>query len=96
MPKVYTIRIQSDFVLTPSEVKRKLGIGYKVLDTSVEKIDHIPVIVDTITAMEAIIKTGYRALARANHPDIGGDGEVMMQLNKTKKELEELIKELSK
>lgn len=96
MPKVYTIRIQSEFVLTPSEVKRKLGIGYKVLDTSVEKVDSVPDIKDNVSAMEAIIKTGYRTLARANHPDLGGDAEVMTILNKTRKELDDLIEELSK
>ena len=96
MPKVYTIRIQSEFVLTPSEIKRKLGLGYKVLDTSVERVDEMPPIKDNVSAMAAIVKTGFRALARANHPDLGGDADVMATLNRTKKELEELIKELSK
>jgi hypothetical protein len=96
MPKVYTIRIQSEFVLTPAEVKRKLGLGFKVLETSVERIDSIPPINDNISAMEAIIKIGYRALARANHPDLGGDTEVMTILNRTRKELDELIKELAR
>lgn len=92
--KVYNIRIQSPFVLTPSEVKSKLGIGFRVISTEVEKEVICPIIADTTAAMDAIIKTGYRALARANHPDFGGNPEVMVILNRTKKELEQLLAEL--
>jgi len=93
--RVYNIRIQSPFVLTPHEVKRKLGTGYRVLSTEVEGDVQIPHITDTLSAMNAIIKTDYRALARANHPDLGGDAQVMVLLNQTRKELEALLQELS-
>jgi len=95
MSKIYNIRIESPFVLTPTEVKRKLGHGYKVISTEEEKDQVIPKIVDVNSAFDAIIKVGYRALARANHPDLGGDAEVMITLNKAKKQIEDLLKEVS-
>jgi len=95
MSKIYNIRIESPFVLTPTEVKRKLGHGYKVISTEVEKDQVIPEIVDVESAFNAILKVGYRALARANHPDLGGDAQVMILLNKAKKEIEDLLKEVS-
>jgi hypothetical protein len=93
--KTYNIRIVSPYVLTQGYLKNKLGIGYHVVSVEVEKDQVIPDITDTITAMSAIIKTGYRALARANHPDLGGDAQTMQILNRTKKELEALLQEIS-
>ena len=93
--KIYNIRIKSLFVLTPSEVKKKLGSGFKVVEVGVEKDSVLPEINSTTTAMDAIIKAGYRSLARAYHPDLGGDPEVMVILNRTKKELEALLKEIA-
>ena len=95
MDRIYNIRIQSPFVLTPSEVKKKLGTGFHVASVEVEKDSQPPDITDTISAMDAIIRTGYRALARANHPDLGGNAQVMVILNQTKKELESLLKEIA-
>lgn len=91
MSKIYDIRILSPFVLTPKQVKDKLGIGNKVLSVELEKDAILPEITDTDSAVEAIIATGYRALARAYHPDLGGSTEVMAILNRTKRELKELL-----
>ena len=96
MDRTYNIRIQSPFVLTPSEVKKKLGIGFKVISTEVDKDVQLPDITDNVSAMDAIIRTGYRALARANHPDLGGDAQVMVILNQTKRELESLLQEIAR
>jgi hypothetical protein len=53
-----------------------------------------PPITDVDSAVEAMILTGYRALARANHPDLGGDAEVMATVNRAKKEVLDLLKSL--
>lgn len=93
--KVYNILVQSPFVLTQHQVKEKLGTGYRVVSVEVEKDCWIPEITSTENAMDAIIRTGYRALARAYHPDLNENGkEVMVYLNKCKKELETLLKEI--
>jgi hypothetical protein len=95
MSQTYNIRINSPFILTPNQVKNKLGIGYKVLEVMAEKdINNQEPITDVDSAMSHIILAGYRALARAYHPDLGGDPEVMIILNRTKKELLDLLKEI--
>ena len=88
---VYNIMIQSPFILTPTQVKNKLGIGFKVLTIETERDIPDTTITDVDSAVAAIIQTGYRALARANHPDLGGDSEVMLILNRSKKELLDLL-----
>jgi hypothetical protein len=93
MSKTYTIRVQSPFILTQAVAKRKLGAGFKILEVNTERDDHIP-IVDVDSAVKAILKTGYRALARANHPDLGGDTETMVILNRAKKELTDLLSQV--
>ena len=75
---------------------KKLGIGVKVISTEVDKDVQLPDITDNVSAMDAIIRTGYRALARANHPDLGGDAQVMVILNQTKRELESLLQEIAR
>lgn len=92
--KTYTIRIQSPFLLTPTQMKEKLGIGFKVVEVTVEREQTEAPIKDVDSAIDAIFKTGFRALARANHPDIGGDPEVMVILNRAKKEFTDLMKEI--
>ncbi len=94
MIQTYNIRITSPFILTQAEVKRKLGLGHKVLSVETEKDLNQVQIYSVDTAMEQIILTGYRALARAHHPDLGGDQEVMVILNQTKKELLDLLKDI--
>lgn len=32
-------------------------------------------------APQEVIKAAYRAMARLNHPDLGGDNEIMQQIN---------------
>ncbi len=91
MDKTYTIRISSPFILTQMHVKKALGTGYKVSSIELEKDNNYAPITDIETAVDNIIRTGYRALARAHHPDFGGNLETMMILNKAKKELLELL-----
>lgn len=92
--QTYRVTIKSRFILTQSYIKNALGIGYQVLSVEMKKdVSEVP-IVNIDTAAEAIIKTGYRALARAYHPDLGGDPEVMRTLNQTKKELLDLLKSI--
>lgn len=88
---VYNVRVQSPFILTQRQVKDSLGVGFKVL--SVETDRDLPNIEirDVDSAVEAIVKVGYRSLVRANHPDLGGFTEVTMILNRAKKELLELL-----
>ena len=95
MSHIYNIRVQSPFVLTPRQVKDKLGIGHKVLSVEVEKEPFIPEIVDKNSALQAIMKIGYKSLVRANHPDLGGSNEIMILLNQSKKELEDLLEVLN-
>lgn len=92
--KIYNIRLQSPFLLLPNQVKEKLGIGYKVLSIEIENELAVPDITDIDSAVEAIVKVGYRSLARANHPDLGGDVWVMSIINKAKSELLQLLKEV--
>ena len=92
--KIYNIRLQSPFLLLPNQVKEKLGIGYKVLSIEIENELAVPDITDIDSAVEAIVKVGYRSLARANHPDLGGDVRVMSIINKAKSELLQLLKEV--
>lgn len=87
----YNIRIQSPFILTTSQVKEKLGIGFKVLSVEQEKMMETVEIVDIDSAVDQIIKVGFRGLARANHPDLGGDANIMVILNRAKKELLQLL-----
>lgn len=92
-PKVaiYNIRIESLFVLTQNQVKQALGHGYKVSSVEVDKGIKPKPISSVDSAVESIVIAGYRALARAHHPDLGGDVNTMMLINKAKKELEELL-----
>ncbi len=95
MSQTYNIRINSPFILTQTQVKNKLGPGYKVLSVEAEKdLNNHLAITDVDSAVENIILVGYRALARAFHPDLGGDTETMVILNRAKKELSELLKDL--
>lgn len=92
--QTYQITVKSRFILTQSQVKQSLGTGYQVLSVELAKdASNLPII-DVDSAAIAIINTGYRALARAYHPDLGGDPGVMRTLNQTKKELVDLIKSL--
>lgn len=89
--KVYEICISSPFILTSSIVKEKLGIGYKIISVEVEK-ESSPVEINSVdAAAEQIIKVGFRALARAHHPDLGGNEEVMKILNRTMSELKGIL-----
>ena len=42
--------------------------------------------------MERIVTTGYKSLARTNHPDAGGDGEAMRHINGAAEELRKILK----
>lgn len=89
---VYDIRIQSPFIMTQKQAKDKLGIGYKILSVETER-DLPQTDIKTIEdAVDAITRVGFRSLARAHHPDLGGDPEKMVMLNKAKNELLELLK----
>ena len=79
---IYEVRIESNSILTPTKVREALGIGYKVLSVEVKK--DIPELkLETIhDAFKSILKVGYRALVRAYHPDVGGDTEKMMLINR--------------
>lgn len=94
LKQVYSVRIESPFILTPTEVKKHLGIGFKVVSVEVAKDVAQAPITDVDSAAEAIVKTGYRALARAHHPDLGGDPNTMKILNQSKSEMLELLKQL--
>lgn len=94
MTKVYNIRIQSPFILTTGQVKSKLGIGFQVLSCETETDLPQATITDVDSAVEAIVKVGYRSLARAYHPDLGGEPEKMQTLNRAKKELLDLLASL--
>lgn len=90
----YTVRIASRFILTPSAVKSALGMGFKVESVELDRDVPTAEIVDVDSAVLQIIQTGYRALARAHHPDFGGSTEKMVILNRAKKELDDLMKEI--
>ena len=92
----YTIHVESPFILTPAEAKRRFGIGFQV--TAVERGEDATriVVTDKDSAIDAIIAAGYKSLARAYHPDLGGNAEIMMQINQARKELKDLIAELRK
>lgn len=90
---IYTIRIESVFVLTQKQVKTALGHGYKISSVELEKEERQPPITTVDTAVDSIVQEGYRALARAYHPDLGGSTETMMILNRAKKELRQLLEE---
>ena len=92
--QVYNIRVESPFILTPKQIKEYLGIGYHVVSVETERDLATPKIHSVDSAVDAMIITGYRALARAYHPDLGGDPEVMMTLNKAKKEIQDLMRSL--
>ena len=42
--------------------------------------------------MERIVTTGYKSLAKQNHPDTGGDGESMRQINSAAEELRKILR----
>jgi hypothetical protein len=89
--QIYNIRIESPFILTQRQIKEKFGVGFHVITVETERDIYTPHITDTDSAVEAMIRTGYRALARANHPDLGGDIQVMATINKAKKEILDLL-----
>ena len=91
--KEFTIRIASQFIPTPNFVKSKFGVGYKVLSVEVDK-EIQREIKDVDSALDAIVAIGYRSLARAFHPDLGGDKDTMVILNRAKKELSDLLREV--
>jgi hypothetical protein len=91
---VYTVNIESRFVLTQTQLKEALGLGYRITSIECEKDNSTSPIINVDSAAMTIIQTGYRTLARAYHPDLGGDENVMKILNQTKKELIDLIKSL--
>ena len=49
-----------------------------------------------MTMAEKIIYSGYRSLCKEHHPDVGGDEELMKELNLTKEALDNLVKGLNK
>jgi hypothetical protein len=92
--QVYNIRVESPFILTQRQIKEYLGIGYKVVSVETERDLYTPEITSIDNAVTSMILTGYRALARAHHPDLGGDPEKMMIINKAKKEVLDLLESL--
>jgi hypothetical protein len=90
--QIYTINVRSRFILTQQQIKKSLGVGYEVL--SIETAKDVLPIIDIDSAAQAIINTGYRALARAYHPDLGGNENTMKVLNQTKRELMDLLKSI--
>src|ERR1017187_6826121 len=92
--QIYNIRVESPFILTPKQIKEYLGIGYHVVSVETERDRYTPPITNVDSASEAMVLMGYRALARANHPDLGGDAEVMKTINQAKKEILDLLKSL--
>jgi hypothetical protein len=99
----YTILVESPFVLTEQDVKNRLGIGFKVLNVKNDKSDQLankqqwedaklPTDLNTIDISAAIIRSGYRALVKSAENQ--SNHEAMVAINKTKKELEELLRSL--
>lgn len=92
--QTYSINIKSRFILTQTAVKRAFGPGFQILSVEIQKDASQLPIIDVDSAALAIIQTGYRALARAYHPDLGGSEEIMKILNKCRTELKELVESL--
>ena len=92
--QTYRVTVSSKFILTQSMIKKYLGAGYHVLSVELERDVSPAPIHDVDSACLNIVNTGYRALARAFHPDLGGDPEVMKLLNQSKRELVDLLKSL--
>lgn len=46
----------------------------------------------SMTWMERIVTTGYRTLAKQNHPDIGGNADDMKRINSAAEELRLLLR----
>jgi hypothetical protein len=92
--QTYTINVKSRFILTQSAAKRAFGPGFHILSVEVQKDASELPIIDIDSAALSIIQTGYRALARAHHPDLGGSEETMKILNKCRTELKELVESL--
>lgn len=88
---VYNIRIQSPYFMTQGQIKRALGVGFNVLSLEAERDLPDVEITNIDDAYKAIIQTGFRALARAHHPDLGGDPDKMVLINRAKKELKEIL-----
>ncbi len=87
----YNIKIQSPFILTQNMIKQKLGFGFQLLALVKDSDIQLRPITDVDSAVNQIVQLGYRALARAHHPDLGGNPEVMMILNRAKKELSDVL-----
>jgi hypothetical protein len=49
----------------------------------------------SLSFIERIVTTGYRELAKKNHPDLGGDTDAMKQVNAAAEALRELIRRSS-
>ncbi len=43
--------------------------------------------------VERVVEVGYRALAGRHHPDVGGDGEQMRELNAAVAALRDMVRE---
>jgi Putative quorum-sensing-regulated virulence factor len=80
--QTYTVRIQSEFVVTATHVKNSMGPRFRVVSVETERDSVKETPTSVRGAVWAILKSGYRALARAYHPDLGGDTEVMVNINK--------------
>lgn len=50
--------------------------------------------IDELPMMERIIAVGYRTLAKAEHPDLGGTPERFQKLKETKEKLDQVMKEV--
>lgn len=87
---LYLVKILSHCKIT-QELLQHL-IGRNALVQSVEETTPPASRINTVeTAVEAIVKAGYRQLAMQSHPDLGGSQETMALLNRAKKELIELL-----
>jgi Putative quorum-sensing-regulated virulence factor len=42
--------------------------------------------------MERVVSVGYKTLARQHHPDLGGDADMMKQINNAAEELRRILR----
>lgn len=89
--QTYMIEVSSIAILTPRLVQELLTKNCLVHSVEVQQDLPHQKIEDVDSALKALVRVGYRALARAYHPDLGGDSNKMMLINRAKKELEGIL-----
>lgn len=101
--QTYMIEVSSMFVLNERLIQTLLTNNCKVVSVEVEtRAITAQEITSVDSAVKEILRVGYRTIARQYHPDYIEDdstkkrySEIMVFVNKAKKELEDLLKELT-